>query len=196
MSKPDEFEATKQIVALLEPFDSSDDRERILRWVRDKLRMLPSPGGPGFSPMSPAAQVTNSEQPSDIRSFIEAKNPRTDTQLVAVVAYFHRFVAPESQRRDSIGKDDVLTACRLAQRARPSRIDQTMVNAFTAGYFDRAERGQYRLNSVGENLVAVALPGSPGSESLAPVKKRSKSRKKPPTRGSKRSGRASKRSRR
>jgi hypothetical protein len=178
MTKPDEFEATKQVVTTLEPFDAAD-RERILRWARDKLGMAPVHTG---SVLATARDVPTStppaDQSSDIRSFIEAKKPRTDTQLAAVVAYFHRFVAPESQRKEAIGKEDVLTACRLAGRARPPRLDQTMVNAFSAGYFDRAERGQYKLNSVGENLVAVALPGAPGGEATVQKAGKRKTKKK------------------
>jgi hypothetical protein len=167
MSKPDEFEATKQVVAILEPFESSD-RERILRWARDKLGMTTSSSTPGSLVSREISPILMSvDQPVDIRSFVQTKNPRTDTQLAAVVAYYHRFVAPESQRKDSIGKEDVLSACRLSGRVRPPRLQQTMVNAFTAGYFDRADRGQYKLNSVGENLVAVALPGAPGNETTA-----------------------------
>jgi hypothetical protein len=33
-------------------------------------------------------------------------------------------------------------------------------NALNQGYFDRAERGEFKLNAVGENLVAMALPGT------------------------------------
>ena len=177
MSKTDEFEATKQIVAVLEPFDLADDRERILRWVRDKLGMRPGEDLSRVTVVAAPPVASRSDQPIDIKAFIDAKNPRTDSQLVAVVAYFHRFVAPDSQRKESIGKEDVLSACRLAGRPRPPRMDQTMVNAFSAGYFDRAERGQYRLNSVGENLVAFALPGGSGSEKTS-LGKKSKRRKK------------------
>ena len=35
----------------------------------------------------------------------------------------------------------------------------TLTNAKNSGYLDSAGSGQYRINSVGENLVAIALPG-------------------------------------
>ena len=162
----DDFEAAKQIAAILEPFDISD-RERILRWSRDKLGMgdvsTPGSGAPvvrlrDIYPVQSFQGLSVSDKPIDIRTFIESKKPRTDTQLAAVVAYYHRFVAPDEKRKDSISKEDILSACRLANRVRPPRPQQTLVNAFAAGYFDKADRGQYQLNSVGENLVAVALP--------------------------------------
>jgi len=39
--KPDDLEAVRQIAAMLEPFPSSD-RERILRWARERLDMEPA----------------------------------------------------------------------------------------------------------------------------------------------------------
>jgi len=33
-------------------------------------------------------------------------------------------------------------------------------NAVALGYLDRAGRGEFKLNAVGENLVAMTLPGS------------------------------------
>jgi len=37
-----------------------------------------------------------------------------------------------------------------------------MINAYKAGVFDKAASGRYKLNSVGENLVAMVLPGDGG----------------------------------
>jgi len=123
----------------LEPYDVAE-RERIVRWARDKLGM--SGGSPQSSTvlatLAGTAAALPSAPASDIRSFLRAKNPRTDTQLAAAVAYYRRFVAPKSERQESIGKSDLLQACRLAERPRPARPDQTMVNAFSAGYFDKA----------------------------------------------------------
>ena len=44
----------------------------------------------------------------------------------------------------------------------------TLNNAKNQGYLDSAERGAFQINSVGENLVAMTLPG--GAEE--PVVKR------------------------
>lgn len=37
---------------------------------------------------------------------------------------------------------------------------QTLDNGVMLGYFDRAGGGEFRLNAVGENLVAMTLPGA------------------------------------
>jgi len=73
--------------------------------------------------------------------------------------------APAEDRKDAISADDVLEACRLTTRARPSKISQTMVNAHNQGLLDRAEpRGSYSINTVGENLVALTLPSGLGNQ--------------------------------
>jgi hypothetical protein len=42
---------------------------------------------------------------------------------------------------------------------------QTLINAHGAGLLDTAERGAYAINSVGENLVAMTLPGEAADSS-------------------------------
>lgn len=46
------------------------------------------------------------------------------------------------------------------QRKQPKVPAQVLVNAYHDGLFDRGGKGSYKLNSVGENLVAMALPGT------------------------------------
>ena len=173
MTKPtDDLEAVRLVVEALEPFDSKD-RERIIRWSCEKLGM---PSGACSTPPvtrttgatdavrteKPTAQAvpTAPAVPTDIRTFIQSKNPRSDNHLAAVVAYFHHFAAPAEQQRDFITKEDLIDACRKADRKRPGRPVQVLVNSYHAGILDKADRGQYRLNSVGENLVAMVLPES------------------------------------
>jgi hypothetical protein len=111
---------------------------------------------------------------SDIRSFLTTRGPKTEAQLVATVAYYYRFVAPLSERRDTINGADVVEACRQADRKRPARQgQQSMVNAFAAGVVDRVDGGKYRLNTVGENLVAVVLGNSAAAEPTTTRAKRS-----------------------
>lgn len=86
-----------------------------------------------------------------------AKQPKNDTQFAAVVAYYYQFEATE--RKDAISKEDLLAACRLVGRDRPPAPEQTLRNAMNAGLLDSADRGTFAINSVGENLVAVTLPG-------------------------------------
>lgn len=169
----DDLDAVRVVTQALEPFDSKD-RERIIRWSCEKLGMPAATGAspPSKRPPSSAGTPadTGAPQPGapkptpapavDIRMFIQSKNPRSDNHLAAVVAYFYHFEAPLEQQRDYITKEDLIDACRQADRKRPGRPAQVLVNTYHAGLLDKGERGQYRLNSVGENLVAMVLPES------------------------------------
>jgi hypothetical protein len=53
----------------------------------------------------------------------------------------------------------------------------TLNNAVALGYFDRAGRGAFKLNAVGENLVAMTLPGGETSKRRSRSKKKNKSTK-------------------
>lgn len=175
-TKPDDLEAVRQVADTLQPFSDSE-RERILRWARERLGMSGFPAQPTHQ--LPGSQVTGtataggpsiSEVGQDIASFIAKKAPKSDVHFATTVAYYYQFVAPVSERKDSITKEDLLDACRKAPRNRPKRPAQVLVNAYHEGFLDRGERGQYRLNSVGENLVAMVLPA--GGE--APAREKSK----------------------
>jgi hypothetical protein len=189
--KPDDLEAVRAIAAALEPFDAHE-RERIIRWVKERLGMVaaqpppPHPIPPTPQPMNgtaaPAAADGVAQPRPDIRSFVTEKAPKTDLQLIPVLGYFYRFIAGGEEHKDSISADDVKDACRKAGRAIPKRTDQTLVNACAAGYMDRAERGRYAINTVGENLVATVLPG--GAEPEKAKKKRAPPRAQPRSRKS------------
>lgn len=163
---PDDFEAVRSIVEALTPFEPKD-QERIIRWAREKVGLTvqqdsripiaPVSSGSQAGSAPPFAEVRS----KDIRSFIENKSPQSDNQFAAAVAYYHRFEAPESERKTTIGSDDLQEATRQAGRARLNSPGQTLLNAHGQGYFDKAERGRYALNTVGENLVAMALPQGP-----------------------------------
>ena len=183
-NKPDDLEAVRTIVAALEPFEAID-QERILRWSREKLGLTtthtPTSSGIPATPAPPATSLselttTSRSQGSakDIRSFIDEKAPSSDRQFAAAVAYYYRFEAPEEARKDSITKDDLQEACRLAGRTRLAKPAQTLINAHHVGLLDKADRGAYAISTVGENLVAVALPSA--GTNARPVKKPSSSK--------------------
>lgn len=179
MAKPaDDFEAVRLVIEALEPFDAKA-RERIIRWASEKLGMSATPlaalGGSAFTlPQTPkAAPAVSASSSKDIKSFVLQKNPRSDNQMAAVVAYFHHFEAPPNERKESIGKEELIDACRKSERSRPARPQQVLVNTYAAGLFDKAgSPGQYRLNSVGENLVAMVLPEQANSTSAISNKAR------------------------
>jgi hypothetical protein len=191
MTKPaDDLEAIRLVIQALEPFDSKD-RERIIRWAAEKLGMpavpaltmpaaLPPAAGP--SPLHhPAGGVPHvtAATAKDIRSFVAAKHPKSDNQMAAAVAYFYHFEAPPAERKESIGKEELIDACRKSDRKRPARPEQVLVNTYHAGLLDKAgSAGQYKLNSVGENLVAMVLPEQGSSPAQQARKPRESGRRK------------------
>jgi hypothetical protein len=95
----------------------------------------------------------------DIRSFREEKQPKTASEMVAIAAYYLAHLAPPDERRDYIVADDIRKYFLQAVFPLPSAPPHmTLVNAKNAGYLDARERGQYRLNPVGYNLVTNKLP--------------------------------------
>ena len=167
-AEPDDLEALRAIVAALRDFDRQN-QERLIRWAREKLGLngapertaaRPAPAPEAAAGRGGATGATGAALRSqDIRTFIEAKNPQTDRQFAAAVAYYYRFEAPEAQRKVAITAGDLQDACRQAGRTRIRHLAQTLVNAHHQGYLDKtADRGQYALSTVGENLVAMTLP--------------------------------------
>lgn len=159
-----DFETASKISGLLRHV-SKDRQQKILRWVAEDLDVLPAGGESstsGIAPSNVSRYSPTQQAPSrtiDIKSFVAAKNPRSDMQFAAVVAYYYRFEAPPDESLESISPEVLQNAARLANRHRLTRPRQTLVNAKAQGYLDLVERGQYRINSVGENLVAMTLPG-------------------------------------
>jgi hypothetical protein len=177
--KPDDLEAVRKVVEALKDFDPAE-QERIIRWGREKLGLpgTPMSAQPPAAPPTemlggPAGQV-EPERPRDIKSFIDSKNPVSDRQFAAAVAYYYKFVAPSGQRKETITADDLQNACRMVNRDRLAKPSQTLVNAHHAGLLDKAERGSYAINTVGENLVAMALPERAQNQSATPRRNRKK----------------------
>lgn len=192
MSKPaDDLEAVRTVVEAVQGF-KEDEQQRIFRWAAEKLGLkLPfgtsasqggdTPTAPGVhaaaSTPSPAGMPAANGQ--DIRSFVASKNPRSDVQFAATVAYYYQFESPQAERKKSINKDDLQEATRKTGRERLKRPDQTLRNAHMLGLLDKGdEPGTFCVNTVGENLVAMTLPGDgtapPRRAKKAPAKRASK----------------------
>jgi len=171
----DDLDAVRAIAKALEPF-KAEEQERIIRWVREKIGL--SAGSTIQEPPPPGnlhGQVVSSATIANIKDFLNMKQPKSDNQLAAAVAYYYRFVAPENERKQSITREDLLNACRLADWERPNHAAQVLINSQGAGLLDRGpEKGSYVINSVGENLVAVALPSTVKSTSPRKSTKRGK----------------------
>lgn len=189
MSKQaDDLEAVRTLVETLASFDGTD-QERIIRWAREKLGLSGVPDAPPAHRPELRADIADTRRPvgepegkgADIKTFIAQKKPTSNTHFAATVAYYYRFEAPESDRKDSITSADLQDACRKAQRARLNDPGQTLRDALKTGLLDKTEPGVFTINSVGENLVAMILP-SGGKRAYAPkrgVKKKRKKVKRP-----------------
>ena len=180
---PDDLDAVRVIAKALELFEAKD-QERIIRWAREKLGLSASTGptettSTGVTEHKQTSELVNLGQvrPS-IRDFIKSKAPQNDNQLVATVAYYYRFVAPEAEGKQEITRKDIENACRLANVDPPKRIPQTLVNAHSSGLLDKgSEKGAYAINTVGENLVVMTMPTS----TIPSAPKKGKTRPKKPS---------------
>ncbi|HEY6243371.1 MAG TPA: hypothetical protein VIX17_05470 [Pyrinomonadaceae bacterium] len=127
------------------------------------------PGSPLRDPTTSSASTGHS---TDIKTFTSLKAPKSDQQFAAVVAYFYQFEVPPEQRKEVIDVETMKNAARLAGRKQRKEWKFTLQNAKNAGYLDAVGDGNYKLSSVGENLVAISLAGDAGSGVAAPGKKR------------------------
>jgi hypothetical protein len=181
MTNPkDDLGAVRLVVEALEGFPP-EEQERIIRWAREKVGLavisptLPTP--PLMPTLTPVVPLSGSK---DLKTFVAEKKPKNDVQFATTVAYYHRFEAPPTLRKNEINGDDLQEGCRLVGRERFTHPGQTLRNAHTLGLLDKgSQAGFYAVNSVGENLIAVALTG----DGTAPIKKNKKRR----SRGSKKS---------
>jgi hypothetical protein len=180
-AQKDDLEAVRAVAEALDGFDAND-QERIIRWAREKLGLgIPA----AMQPFVPTIEqqpnrlnnvpVQHNPVPVSLKVFVAAKNPKNDVQFAATVAYFHRFEAPQSERKNEINSDDLQEDCRLAGRTRLKNPGQTLQNAHKLGLLDRVSRGTFTINSVGENLVAMTLPGDPSGNALTRNPRKNKS---------------------
>jgi hypothetical protein len=107
-TNPDEFDAARIVVKTLETF-GAEDQTRILRWAAERLGLTQPQTSQPPAPSTSSPSEPPQTQPSgvmDIRSFVDLKKPKNDSQFAAVVAYYNRFEAPE--KKDSIQVADLL----------------------------------------------------------------------------------------
>jgi hypothetical protein len=148
----DDFDIAKEVSDLLKDIDKPR-QQRILRWVFERLEPAAHP------PSSPPAHAP-AGRAKDIKSFIGDKKPKNDVHFATAVAYYYRFEAPSTARKESISAETLLDAARLADFERPSAPRNVLNNAKKRGYLNSTERGLFEINSVGENLVAMSMPSA------------------------------------
>ena len=183
------LDAAQKIVTELTGM-TSEHQSLALKFAIETLGLqLPAALSPAAAPPvhppqpTPPHTATNADHSTNIRSFTEMKAPKSDQQFTAVVAYFYQFESKPDERKEAIDADIMKEAARLAGRPQVARWNMTLTNAKNAGYLDAAGSGKFKLSSVGENLVAITLPGNG-----APAGSKSKSaNKKPKKKSSKKS---------
>ena len=175
-----ELKAIETITNILGPLDKTI-QQRVLRYAMQHL---------GLADQSPPALLENIgtqvEQPNqrlqqqvvDIRSLHDQKQPSSDMEMAAIVAYYLSELAPEENRKDTIGTEDIKKYFNQAGHPLPKGYQFTLPNAKSAGYFESAGRGKYKLNPVGYNLVAYGLPRAKGESPSRPIRRKTKGKKK------------------
>tara|TARA_R110002072_G_scaffold57508_1_gene147812 strand:- start:857 stop:1105 length:249 start_codon:yes stop_codon:yes gene_type:complete len=78
--------------------------------------------------------------------------------MACIVAYYLDSLAGADEKSPTISAKDLQKYFKQAGHKLPKRIDQLLVDAKAAGYFDSVGRAQYKLNPVGHNLVVHTLP--------------------------------------
>jgi hypothetical protein len=171
MSEPvdQEVEAIRAVLAALAPL-SEKARVSVLDYVTRRLDLTPStpPGASAAvtaASSSPPVPIPGASPLVHIKDFKNQKRPRSANEMAAVVAYYLANVAAPEQRKRTVNQKDVETHFKIAEFPLPRKVRWTLPNAKSAGYFDLAGDGEYKLNAVGHNLVAHSMPrgGSNGS---------------------------------
>lgn len=186
VERDQEIAAIEALVTALEPL-SDDARARVLDYTLKRLGMREVPASPALAQPHSADETPDSPTPSpaqpgravvDIRTLRDEKAPQSANEMAAVAAYYLAEAAPYEERKDTITSADLERLFKQASYPLPSRITNTLPNAASAGYFDTAGRGAYRLNPVGHNLVTQTLPRSGGQPARSATRKRTPGKRK------------------
>lgn len=163
-----ELKAIETLLETLTPL-TPHVRDSVIEYVFKRLQ-ISNPGKvervpemPIAPPLAAITQPKHSPHPTDILSLKEAKEPKSGVEMVVVMAFYLAHCAPEGEARDYISSEDIKKYFLQAQFELPKAPAQTLVNAKNAGYLDPIEKGQYRLNSVGHNLVNHKMPSENGN---------------------------------
>lgn len=178
-----ELAAIKTLQETLEPLDA-EARNRVIGYVFGALGITPhqAPVVPAATlglttPLPAAPSKPAFAGTTDILTLKEQKQPSSGTQMIVVMAYYLAHLAPEGERRDYITSEDIQKYFVQAKYPLPGSQPQALVHAKNAGYLDFVEKGKYRLNSVGHNLVAHKMPkdgAAPRKQSTTTKKKTAK----------------------
>jgi hypothetical protein len=164
-TKPDDLESVRKITDALQGF-KPEEQDRIIRWSRERLGLATAkaPAEARADTMAEPFEPGSQPRSQDIRSFVAEKNPQSDVHLATTLVFYYRFVAPQDERKDEVDSEFIREACRKAgQPGKLKNPQVTLNNAERLGLLDRVDRGKFAINSVGENLVGMILPGNGGA---------------------------------
>jgi hypothetical protein len=182
-----EIEAIHVVLGALEALQP-DVRDAVLGYVLKRLK-IPFAGAQSPAPepksslseepeASPTLSVVGTRPPAGslhIKAFKEEKKPRSANEMAALVAYYLENLA--SDRKKTVNARDIETYFKIAGFPLPEQVRLTLQNAKTAGYFDLAGDGEYRLNAIGHNLVVHSMPRGANSPAAAPKRKKAKAKR-------------------
>ena len=171
-----EVDAIGVVLAQLEPL-SDGARRRVLDYVLQALQMSPGDTGRGHDHGNDNASTGgvatlldrnqegdgDGERRPDIRSLREQKQPRSAVEMAVVASYYLTELAPDDERKEAIETADLTKLFKQAAYPLPAKMPNILGSAASAGYLDLIDRGHYRLNPVGHNLVVHNLPTGDGS---------------------------------
>lgn len=171
MAEDEVVQAITKVMDALSPLDA-EAREHVLEFVLKRMNInMGKPAAPPAIPgyyTPPSAAFIAAPAEMDIRTFAAEKSPKTLNEKVALMAFFLANLAPPEERRDFITSDDIKPYFTQANFELPTGpANMTLTNAKNAGYLNALERGQYKLNSVGHNLVAHKLPKKDGGSNAS-----------------------------
>lgn len=175
-----ELKAIETITNILQQLDKTA-QQRVLQYAMQHLGLQVDQAdmSPQTLSANRGAQVEQQTQHLqqkvvDIRSLRDQKQPSSDMEMAAIVAYYLSELAPEEVRKDTIVTKDITIYFNQAGHPLPTGPQFTLINARSAGYFESAGRGKYKLNPVGHNLVAYGLPRAKGESPSRPTRKKTK----------------------
>lgn len=167
MEQDKEVSAINAVIAALTELDNVQ-QSRVLKYVTERFG-LNTPTTTVQQTKEVASytpEVPQQEQSAvlvDIRTFKEQKAPRSAIQMVVLVAYYLQELAPTEQRKQTVDANDIEVFFKQAGFKLPAGKNgaaDALNNAKKAGYIEVVDRGTYRLNPVGYNLVAHGMPSS------------------------------------
>ena len=120
---------------------------------------------PPSGPPAAASIAVQPERRKTIRDLYQEKRPNSDSQTVALIAFYLSEVAGPDERADTVDVNQIIDYFKKCPRELPAVKKNVLVNAKAEGYVDSAGYGKYKLSAIGYNLVVHSLPSSASTES-------------------------------